>query len=143
VIKIAHRGNTHGPSIYENQPSYIEKAINFGYDVEIDIWKIRDCLWLGHDSAQYKIDEDFLNKNKDRLWIHCKNLEAFDYLLNKDLNIFWHQEDDYTLTSKGYIWAYPGKLGTSNSVVVSFDKQLNPEYLSYYGVCSDYVGLWG
>ena len=23
---------------------------------------------------------------------------------------FWHQEDDYTITSKGIIWAYPGKV---------------------------------
>ena len=28
---------------------------------------------------------------------------------DKSLNYFWHQTDDFTLTSHGYIWTYPGK----------------------------------
>jgi hypothetical protein len=34
------------------------------------------------------------------------------------LNYFFHQEDDITLTSKGYIWAYPGKQPIKNSIAV-------------------------
>ena len=32
-------------------------------------------------------------------------------MVNKiqNFNYFWHQEDDYTLTSEGYVWVYPGK----------------------------------
>ena len=59
------------------------------------------------------------------------------------LNYFWHQEDDYTLTSQGYIWTYPGKSLTSNSVMVlpeqtgiSFEICKN---LDCYGICSKFV----
>ena len=141
--KIAHRGNTSGPSIYENQIWYIEEAIKSGYDVEVDIWRINSNLWLGHNSAEYSVSEDFLNAYADKLWIHCKNLDALQHLLkNKGLNVFWHQEDDYTITSKGYIWTYPGKLVTDNSVIVTFGKELGSDYSTAFGVCGDYVGLW-
>lgn len=33
-------------------------------------------------------------------------------------NCFWHQEDDYALTSSGYIWTYPDKLLTDKSIIV-------------------------
>jgi hypothetical protein len=60
-------------------------------------------------------------------------------------NYFWHQEDDYTLTSKNFIWTYPGKEYKSKSVIVmpewgnmSYDALRNVEC---YGICSDYVGM--
>ena len=60
-------------------------------------------------------------------------------------NYFWHQEDDYTLTSKNFIWAYPRKLYTPNTVIVmpewgnmSYDSLRDADC---YGVCSDYVGM--
>jgi len=48
---ISHRGNIDGKTLLENQPSYIDDAIDLGYDVEIDIWYIGDKLYLGHDLA--------------------------------------------------------------------------------------------
>ena len=27
----------------------------------------------------------------------------------KRVHCFWHENDDYALTSKNWIWAYPGK----------------------------------
>ena len=33
------------------------------------------------------------------------------------LNYFWHQEDKVTLTSKGYLWAYPGVI-CDNAITV-------------------------
>ena len=32
--------------------------------------------------------------------------------------LFEHQEDDVTLTSEGYIWTYPNKQLTDNSIAV-------------------------
>lgn len=146
---ISHRGNIDGkiPEM-ENKPEYIMGALNSGYDVEIDIWYVNNKWYLGHDVPTYEIDfYDFVYNRRD-LWLHCKNVEAFDELitLNKDLNIFWtkffwHQTDDYTLTSDGYIWTYPGKQLTKNSICVL------PEHNNYvledieycYGICSDYI----
>ena len=59
-----------------------------------------------------------------------------------NLVYFWHQEDDYTLTSNGFIWTYPGKVLTDNSVMV-LPEWNNPtlENLDYncHAICTDYV----
>jgi len=73
------------------------------------------------------------------LWCHAKNLQAFEALLKVGVHCFWHQEDDYTLTSKGIIWAYPGKAVTENSICVMperFNSDIDPNCL---GICSDTV----
>lgn len=138
MIKISHRGNLNGRSHKENQTSYITNAISLGYDVEIDVWMIKGLLWLGHDGPQYLIQDDFLLDNGARLWIHCKNLEALEYLNTnyKQLNYFWHQEDDFTLTSQGYIWTYPGKEVGPMSVIVDLEGKTG---YNCYAICSDYV----
>lgn len=147
---IAHRGNIDGSNpLEENRPEYIEKAIESGYDVEIDIRyeKNVDGLYLGHDEPQYVINWLWLSKYKENLWIHCKNIEAlFEFSLETSgYNYFWHQEDDYTLTSKNYIWTYPGKIHTKKSVIVmpEWEESVNWDQLKTskcYGICSDYVG---
>jgi hypothetical protein len=137
MLKIAHRGNTNGPSVHENQPWYIQEAIDKGYDAEIDIWLMGNNLWSGHDSAQYLIREDFLLENSTRLWIHCKNFEALSHFasMGSSFNYFWHQEDDFTLTSQDFVWTYPGKAVGPWSVIV--DLEGNTEY-NCYAICSDY-----
>lgn len=138
MIKIAHRGNTNGPSIHENQLWYIKKAINAGYDVEVDVWLINGKLWTGHDSAQYLVSEDFLYDNTLRLWIHCKNFEALNYFtsIGNAHNYFWHQEDDFTMTSQNFIWTYPGKKVGKWSVIVDLEGKTK---YNCYGICSDYL----
>ena len=65
---------------------------------------------------------------------------------NKYIHSFWHQKDHYTITSKGYIWSYPGYNKFINCIDVM------PESLSEYhnvseyypkniGVCSDYIKI--
>ena len=147
---IAHRGNINGPNpLEENRPEYIEKAIELGYDVEIDIRYEPnvDGLYLGHDDSQYVVNWLWLSKYKENLWIHCKNIESLSEfsLESNGYNYFWHQEDDYTLTSKNYIWTYPGTTYKKNSVVVmpGWEKSVNWHKLkasNCYAICSDYVG---
>jgi len=138
---IAHRGNIFGPNPeLENQPQYIRNTIQLGYDCEIDVHYIDGKYYLGHDLPQYNIELSFFIQNREKLWIHCKNFEAFDRLIQiKELNIFWHQNDEYTLTSHQYIWAYP-KMKVSNRCII-----LMPEWNDFwfekegYGICSDYI----
>lgn len=141
MILISHRGNIDGANIeLENHPQYLDKAISKGYDVEVDLWLIDNDFFLGHDEPQYKIDIDWIDVRSHVLWVHCKNTEAIAFL-NKhtyDINYFWHQEDTVTLTSKGFIWAYPGKQPINNSIAVM--PELNNDELSYcIGVCSDNI----
>ena len=119
-------------------PDIIDFVIKKGYDVEIDIRQINNNLFLGHDVPNYIITLDWLLENKNSLWIHCKNLEALTLLAEEDLNIFWHQDDDFTLTSKGYIWTYPGKPLTENSIAVKPEKN-NDNVKKVLGICSDFV----
>jgi hypothetical protein len=53
-------------------------------------------------------------------------------------NYFWHEEDTVTLTSRGAIWAYPGKQPIKGSIAVMpeiYDDNLN----DCIGICSDNV----
>jgi len=134
---IAHRGNTEGRNKkLENHPNYISNAIHEGYDAEVDVW-LSDGLDLGHDKPQYSIELDYLLSFSEFLWIHCKNLEALHFLNEfPELNVFWHQKDDFTLTSKNFIWTYPGKQVTQNSILVIGDA-CKYEGPSCYGLCAD------
>jgi len=148
---IAHRGNVEGPNLLEeNKPEYIEKAILKGYDVEIDIRydRFENNLYLGHDESQYIVTLHWLKKYIENLWIHCKNIDALYYFVNETngYNYFWHQEDDFTLTSKTYIWTYPGKEYTKKSVIVMPESNSNIDFnllkmYNCFGICSDYVGM--
>jgi hypothetical protein len=142
MIYIAHRGNTNGKfESYENEPNYIDMAIKKGFDVEIDIWCIDNLIYLGHDKPQYGIDFGWLRDRITKLWIHCKNLEAMILLKNcgYDTNYFWHQEDDFTITSMGYFWTYPGKELSSNSIAVMPETKEFKDIEKAYAICSDYV----
>jgi hypothetical protein len=141
MLKIAHRGNISGPSPRENHPLYIEEAIYAGFDVELDIRLIDSQLWLGHDEPKYLTSKTFLDRYKDSLWIHCKNLEALEYFVNlkQDYKYFWHEKDSYTLTSNGLIWTYPGKAVTDKSIIVLSGQEPIPTSSVVFGVCSDYV----
>lgn len=149
MILISHRGNLYGPKKdKENKPNYVEEAIEAGFDVEVDVRYdvFSDKWYLGHDDFSHEISFFWLEKHKKYLWIHCKDLESlYKFSLlppHKDFNYFWHQKDDYTLTSKRYIWTYPGKKHTSNSVMVLLgpNKKINELKMECFGLCSDYVG---
>ena len=142
MILISHRGNITGPNKeMENKPEYIEKTLKMDYDVEVDVWCFGDGgYWLGHDKPQYYVDESFLRNKK--LWCHAKNIQGLYSMLEDSIHCFFHQEDDVTLTSKGYMWTYPGKNLTKNSIAVLPEKvrKLSPD--SVAGVCSDYIGKY-
>jgi hypothetical protein len=141
MLKISHRGNLNGPSSRENHPTYIEEAIYAGFDVEVDVWLIDKHLWFGHDKPQYLTSKTFLDRYKNNLWVHCKNLAALEYFVNlkQDYKYFWHEGDSYTLTSNNLIWTYPGKPVTDKSIIVLNGKQSAPSSDAVFGICSDYV----
>ena len=138
MLKIAHRGNTNGPNKeYENKPSYILQALEKGYHAEIDVWLINDRIFLGHDTPEHPVGIEFI-RNKS-LWCHCKNIDALRLLLYNDIRCFFHEDDEATLTSDGYIWTYPGSKLTNKSICVMPEKN-NWDIPSHvFGICSDYV----
>jgi glycerophosphoryl diester phosphodiesterase len=146
---IAHRGNIDGPNpLNENKPDIIDNAISMGFDVEVDVRYDRfdNKFYLGHDEPQYVVDWYWLAQRMDNLWIHCKNIDAL-YEFSRatsGYNYFWHQTDFFTLTSKQYIWTYPGQSYTSKSIIVMPETYLKKDQMvdltayGCYGVCTDY-----
>ena len=143
MILISHRGNLNGKQpTNENHPDYILRALIAGFNVEIDVWFVDGKFKLGHDEPQYDFPFELFENYYSKLWIHCKNIDAAvalnEFPNESLLNYFFHQEDDITLTSKGYIWAYPGKQPIKNSIAVM--PELNKDDLTQaIGICSDYI----
>ncbi len=144
MILISHRGNITRPiPERENDPKYVHEAIVNGFDVEVDVWFVEGKFKLGHDGPTYDFPHELIEYHHSRLWLHCKNLEAITQFNTLDrigstLNYFWHQKDDITLTSKGYIWAYPGKQPLENSIAVL--PEINDDNISKCtGICSDII----
>lgn len=142
---ISHRGNLRGPRPeLENRPSYIDSAYQLGFDIEVDLRFINGEFWLGHDEPQYKVDESWMDLRKDKIWFHCKDLESVLELKrrNKDYNYFCHSNDEFVLTSKGYVWVHNLKLNLTERCVIpllglddinKFTKEIKGP------VCTDYV----
>jgi len=139
MLLISHRGNINGRiTEKENRPEYIEVAIKLGYDVEVDIWLVDSGFYLGHDLPKYEVSCDWIFTRNRKLWLHCKNVDCISFLSSSELNYFWHETDTVTLTSKGYIWAFPGKQPIKNSIAVL--PECNSDDISQcLGVCSDVI----
>jgi hypothetical protein len=137
---ISHRGNIKGSKPeYENSPNYISQALKLGYEVEVDVRFHKGFFYLGHDKPQYRISSKFLRNKK--IWCHAKDINAFEKLKKIKSVYFWHQKDDYTLTSNGYFWTYPGKKILKNSICVSIGKK-KKKNLKCAGICSDYISIY-
>ena len=136
MILISHRGNIDGRNpIYENSDKYCQTAIDKGFNVEIDVW-YTDTWWTGHDRAGSRVDTDFLKKKE--VWCHAKNIEALKRLLDLGAHCFFHQNDNVTLTSEGYLWTNPTHQLTEKSICVLPELQtIDIECCAV--ICSDYV----
>lgn len=141
---ISHRGNLRGVNPdKENRPSYIDCAIQLGYEVEVDIRYIDDEFWLGHDEAQYKIERSWMALRKDSIWYHCKDLNsAIELSKLKEFKFFCHTQDNYILTSTGHLWVHDlSELVDETCIIPLLD--LNSikkfKHLKPFAVCTDYV----
>lgn len=144
MIKISHRGNINGPvPNKENRPSYIDTALQLGYDVEIDMRYTDNQFWLGHDEPQYKVDLNWLNLRKDKLWIHCKDSNsAIKFLKNNDFKIFCHSNDDFVLTNTNHLWVHNLSFEINEYTIIPLINLGDLEnYIGNvpYAICSDYV----
>lgn len=139
MILIAHRGNYAGRVAHlENTMVHLRDAISRGYDVEVDLWVIDGLLYLGHDGPEHLASPSEIKELEPRAWFHAKNHAALVYGLQNSLHVFFHDRDEYTLTSRGIIWAYSGKLVEAHGIAVM--PEYTPDYVVSWdalGVCSD------
>jgi len=146
MIFISHRGNLYGQDkTKENSIDSVNLALSLGFDVEVDVWFRNDRFYLGHDEPQYYIDKTYLaNPN---IWCHAKSTETLFAFKDLDIDIhyFWHEQDSYTITSKGYIWSYVGMPISKFSINVLPEKIYSeiPTDIKYsLGICSDNIALY-
>ena len=138
MILISHRGNLNGLSVRENEPEYINESLVHDFDAEVDVWYVDGEFWLGHDRPQYQVEENFLEN--PRLWCHAKSIDTlYKMTSNSLIHCFWHQEDWYTVTSKGFIISYPGNAITSRTICMKPELIDDESASRCYGICSDYV----
>jgi hypothetical protein len=146
-IIIAHRANLVGRNPQtENTIKAARRALNKGFNVELDVWRYKDKWYLGHDKPEHLVNGyDFKSLlNDEFVWMHCKNKEALEYLVQNMpvCDFFWHDKDQYTLTAKNRIWTYPGVyLPESRGVAVMPENGAlwtRSEILSSYAICTDF-----
>lgn len=153
MIVISHRGNLNGPDEQrENTPSAINEVIEMGHLCEVDVWKIDDNLFLSHDFPNEElesIDFEYFRTRRSNLIIHCKNIEALQFFQGRheeSFHYFWHENDQYTLTSYDWIWAYPGKnvLKDERSIAVAVMPEIvnGFEVNNFNAVCTDFVNKY-
>jgi hypothetical protein len=142
---VAHRANLYGSdSSRENRVFAIQECLVKGFDVEIDVRLHELSLFLGHDTQQEAIDINFLKYYSSSLWVHCKCVNSLVYLLEfPEVNCFFHDDDDVTLTSHNFIWTYPRKQFTTRSVIVATTLEDSRIHLNsgVYGICTDFGGI--
>lgn len=137
MLIISHRGNINGINRSdENRPDHIQKLLQY-IPVEIDVWLINEKWYLGHDGPDYSTSLEFLKQKN--LWCHAKNLKALEGLLFNNIRCFWHQTDDYTITSDGFIWTYPDKTVSTNNIIVDLSKDWHLKKYNCFGICVDYM----
>ena len=150
---LLHRGNNDLDNLPENSPDTIYKRNDEGYSVECDIWFQEDKWYLGHDIPEYKIQniEVFLAKRSNL--IHAKNGKTFAKLLKycreRGFNneIFYHTTEDYVLTTRGNIIAYPGEILYDNNLCMmpeSIGRNISEqEKNNIVEICSDSLEVIG
>jgi hypothetical protein len=142
MILISHRGNIEGKKEqFENEPNYILLACKAGYNCEIDVRYENEKWFLGHDKPEYEIPFKFLLTGN--FWIHAKTIITLHELMKYDFNCFYHENDPCVLTSKGYIWTYPGfslgPTGKYNKSICVLPELNNITEFNCVGICSDNI----
>ncbi len=101
-------------------------------------------LYLGHDHPQYRVELSWLLERKDKLWVHTKDFESLDFLIETGLRIFFHEQERQTIINNtNLIWSHDLESANSKSIIPLLDLQSINEYgyiaQDVYGVCSDYL----
>jgi len=144
MLFISHRGNLDGLNPErENTKGYVQEAIDKGFQVEIDIRVEDGSLFLGHDSPDCEIDLNWLCERSSSLWVHCKDFDSLSMLADKDLRIFFHEKERYSIISNKLIWAHDLSNVDSKCIIplLTEDQVMTWNPKPVFGICSDFVSI--
>lgn len=121
----------------ENGLDTIDEALSYGFDVETDVWMDKDfILRIGHDEGGVEVPNWLLKE--PRIWWHAKDTDSLTWLLHAGKRVFYHTNEDVVMTSKGELWALPGK-GFPSSYIVLPENTGEEIPEDCMGICTDYA----
>ena len=152
MIIISHRGLINGPNKkIENSFTELKKNIEKYKSLifELDIWLKNNDLFLGHDFPDKRIAIENLIPLKEKIIIHIKFIdnnskEILEQIFYNKFHYFCHQDDAFTITSKGWPWIHPNYGLKRNSICVlpenftDLSKLTTLQDKNLLGVCTDY-----
>ena len=149
---ISHRGQLDGPSSEQaNYPNHLSSIIKLYADLlfEIDLWIDSNGYALGHDFPQYPVSYSFLEHISSRSIFHIKNIQTCSQeailslsKVTSSFHYFSHEEDNFTLTSQGWIWSHPKNGILPNTIAVMPENSLSvAEIYKLPQLCPDLVGV--
>lgn len=145
---ISHRGNYNGiQPDRENKPSYIDTMLSMDYDVEIDVRFVKGQFYLGHDTPDTVVSENWILARKNRLWFHCKDLYSAQqfHKMNCAIQYFCHTSDSYVLTSTGHIWVHDLNLKLDETCIIPLldeESIVKHNTKDVYAICTDFISIY-
>ncbi|MEK6883441.1 MAG: hypothetical protein AABY22_27690, partial [Nanoarchaeota archaeon] len=142
---ISHRGNLQNAiPEQENHPNYIDKAIEAGFHVEVDIRNSKDGFSLGHDKTDYLVTAKWILRRKRQILFHAKDIESGIRLrkLNSEIKYFMHLGDPFVLISNGLVWVHDLSLLSNDRCIIPLIDKNSIDNFDFkdkmlYGVCTD------
>ena len=112
---IAHRGRIENSKYQDNTLEAIKESLDKGLSVEIDLMKINERFYLGHDNPNFEIQLSEIDY--DKVYIHMKTPHIIDTI---KADFFFIENDSYALTKKNKIWTnYNNKEYNQDSIMCS------------------------
>jgi len=150
MLYISYQGIYDGQNYEDaNTPNQIGKALNHGFSVMIDVWRVDNKLYVGNGQPLIEVTEKYIQGN--RFWINAQNTDMQDWISAQPINLypnyFWfvpsNPPSSYVIASNGKLIT-PGTVPINNSSVIYLpeisDMSLfSTVKLKCYGVCSTYL----
>ena len=134
---ISNNGNINGPNSAKygkNNIESIKNAIEYGFDVKVDVWMSNNNICCGNYNNLIPIDKYYLIHNK--IWFNCMDILSFHYLKEiKGSRAFLNMKDSLSFNNK--FWTTNKNL-TKNSIALLPELQFGWDLTFCYGICTDY-----
>lgn len=139
---ISHRGNIFGVTKFENAPKQIDMAMLDCDYVEIDVRYIDGKFFLGHDTPDTFIEDDWLRERSNKLFVHCKNIEALNKCMQMKIPAFFHEKETHVhIVNTDLIWTHSLKESQGNSIIpliTEGEAKWHRDFDHVWGICTDF-----
>ena len=152
MIVISHRGNLTGPD-GDCRYDKVRRALDLGFDVELDVRSRDGELFVGHDRMLYPLSDLTLTEREaSRVWFHAKDWRAAAAVGASGRLCFCHGDEESAFVANGYghvLWMHPrvnpelsAADGIRDKVLLDVDGHPRVEYAALqdlpFAICTDW-----